>query len=205
MIHLSPFLLSPSPLSLLSLFCLHSHCIHQILESVHHIHQHDIVHRDLKVSICRGASAPPSPLPSPPHFLSSSRPLLLSLAFLHCLSHVLSVSRWSCVGVCVLSLVWFSVNGFHLFIYLSVYYFFWLEDLGLPHPPHHPLHQPSLPPLINHFFRQPHSWSSCCTDWKARSIDEWALHTHVHTYSCRENISVLQLLLNACTRVCVYT
>uniref|UniRef100_A0A8C7XQ90 Protein kinase domain-containing protein n=1 Tax=Oryzias sinensis TaxID=183150 RepID=A0A8C7XQ90_9TELE len=26
-----------------------SHCIHQILESVHHIHQHDIVHRDLKV------------------------------------------------------------------------------------------------------------------------------------------------------------
>ncbi|MED6260223.1 Calcium/calmodulin-dependent protein kinase type II subunit gamma, partial [Ataeniobius toweri] len=32
----------------LSLFCLHSHCIHQILESVHHIHQHDIVHRDLK-------------------------------------------------------------------------------------------------------------------------------------------------------------
>ncbi|XP_060894303.1 calcium/calmodulin-dependent protein kinase (CaM kinase) II beta 1 isoform X17 [Labrus mixtus] len=25
-----------------------SHCIHQILESVHHIHQHDIVHRDLK-------------------------------------------------------------------------------------------------------------------------------------------------------------
>lgn len=46
-----------------SLFCLHSHCIHQILESVHHIHQHDIVHRDLKVSICRGASAsnPPNP------------------------------------------------------------------------------------------------------------------------------------------------
>lgn len=26
-----------------------SHCIHQILESVNHIHQHDIVHRDLKV------------------------------------------------------------------------------------------------------------------------------------------------------------
>ncbi|XP_047447009.1 calcium/calmodulin-dependent protein kinase (CaM kinase) II beta 1 isoform X17 [Mugil cephalus] len=25
-----------------------SHCIHQILDSVHHIHQHDIVHRDLK-------------------------------------------------------------------------------------------------------------------------------------------------------------
>ncbi|XP_075881947.1 calcium/calmodulin-dependent protein kinase (CaM kinase) II beta 1 isoform X2 [Nelusetta ayraudi] len=25
-----------------------SHCIHQILESVHHIHQHEIVHRDLK-------------------------------------------------------------------------------------------------------------------------------------------------------------
>ncbi|XP_042345034.1 calcium/calmodulin-dependent protein kinase type II subunit beta isoform X20 [Plectropomus leopardus] len=25
-----------------------SHCIHQILESVHHIHQHDTVHRDLK-------------------------------------------------------------------------------------------------------------------------------------------------------------
>lgn len=68
-------LLSFSPtshqLSLLSLFCLHSHCIHQILESVHHIHQHDIVHRDLKVSICRGASAsnPPSPpqTPRPPN------------------------------------------------------------------------------------------------------------------------------------------
>uniref|UniRef100_A0A3B3BV70 calcium/calmodulin-dependent protein kinase n=1 Tax=Oryzias melastigma TaxID=30732 RepID=A0A3B3BV70_ORYME len=47
-----PVLLLPrssSPTSLLlSLFCLHSHCIHQILESVHHIHQHDIVHRDLK-------------------------------------------------------------------------------------------------------------------------------------------------------------
>ncbi|KAI5088409.1 calcium/calmodulin-dependent protein kinase type II subunit beta isoform X7 [Silurus meridionalis] len=27
-----------------------SHCIHQILDSVNHIHQHDIVHRDLKVS-----------------------------------------------------------------------------------------------------------------------------------------------------------
>lgn len=27
-----------------------SHCINQILESVSHIHQHDIVHRDLKVS-----------------------------------------------------------------------------------------------------------------------------------------------------------
>ncbi|KAK0138086.1 Calcium/calmodulin-dependent protein kinase type II subunit beta [Merluccius polli] len=26
-----------------------SHCIHQILDSVHHIHQHDIVHRDLKI------------------------------------------------------------------------------------------------------------------------------------------------------------
>ncbi|XP_072312906.1 calcium/calmodulin-dependent protein kinase type II subunit gamma-like [Eucyclogobius newberryi] len=29
-----------------------SHCISQILESVNHIHQHDIVHRDLKVSGC---------------------------------------------------------------------------------------------------------------------------------------------------------
>ncbi|GAA6098792.1 calcium/calmodulin-dependent protein kinase type II subunit gamma isoform X2 [Tachysurus ichikawai] len=28
-----------------------SHCIHQILDSVNHIHQHDIVHRDLKVSM----------------------------------------------------------------------------------------------------------------------------------------------------------
>uniref|UniRef100_A0A673MSS5 Protein kinase domain-containing protein n=1 Tax=Sinocyclocheilus rhinocerous TaxID=307959 RepID=A0A673MSS5_9TELE len=28
-----------------------SHCIHQILESVSHIHHHDIVHRDLKVSM----------------------------------------------------------------------------------------------------------------------------------------------------------
>lgn len=33
--------------SLSLFFC--SHCIHQILESVNHIHQHDIVHRDLKV------------------------------------------------------------------------------------------------------------------------------------------------------------
>lgn len=32
-------------------FCFSSsHCINQILESVSHIHQHDIVHRDLKVS-----------------------------------------------------------------------------------------------------------------------------------------------------------
>lgn len=31
-----------------------SHCIHQILESVNHIHQHDIVHRDLKVLTHRG-------------------------------------------------------------------------------------------------------------------------------------------------------
>lgn len=34
-----------------SLACLYSHCIHQILESVSHIHHHDIVHRDLKVSM----------------------------------------------------------------------------------------------------------------------------------------------------------
>uniref|UniRef100_A0A3Q0QVC2 Calcium/calmodulin-dependent protein kinase (CaM kinase) II beta 2 n=1 Tax=Amphilophus citrinellus TaxID=61819 RepID=A0A3Q0QVC2_AMPCI len=44
-----------------------SHCIHQILESVHHIHQHDIVHRDLKVSTCRAASASLTPL-TPPSF-----------------------------------------------------------------------------------------------------------------------------------------
>lgn len=30
-------------------FCLHSYCIHQILDSVSYAHQHDIVHRDLKV------------------------------------------------------------------------------------------------------------------------------------------------------------
>ncbi|KAJ8379328.1 hypothetical protein SKAU_G00001060 [Synaphobranchus kaupii] len=43
-----------------------SHCIHQILDSVHHIHQHDIVHRDLKVSMCSAALsclAPPLTLP----------------------------------------------------------------------------------------------------------------------------------------------
>lgn len=52
-LHLSlPSSLSPSPSSFSFLpFCLHSHCIHQILDSVHHIHQHDIVHRDLKVSM----------------------------------------------------------------------------------------------------------------------------------------------------------
>lgn len=33
-------------------FCLHSHCIHQILDSVSYTHQHDIVHRDLKVCVC---------------------------------------------------------------------------------------------------------------------------------------------------------
>lgn len=32
-------------------FCLHSHCIHQILDSVSYTHQHDIVHRDLKVCV----------------------------------------------------------------------------------------------------------------------------------------------------------
>lgn len=74
----------------LSLFCLHSHCIHQILESVHHIHQHDIVHRDLKVSICRGASALP-PYPFLPHFLSDPLrlshilPVLLLVLSHHCL------------------------------------------------------------------------------------------------------------------------
>uniref|UniRef100_A0A3Q0R053 Calcium/calmodulin-dependent protein kinase (CaM kinase) II beta 2 n=1 Tax=Amphilophus citrinellus TaxID=61819 RepID=A0A3Q0R053_AMPCI len=46
-----------------------SHCIHQILESVHHIHQHDIVHRDLKVSTCRAASASLTPL-TPPSFFT---------------------------------------------------------------------------------------------------------------------------------------
>lgn len=40
-----------------------SHCISQILESVNHIHQHDIVHRDLKVST--GLS------PQQPHTLQS--------------------------------------------------------------------------------------------------------------------------------------
>lgn len=41
-------------LFLTMLFCLHSYCIHQILDSVSHAHQHDIVHRDLKVcvSVC---------------------------------------------------------------------------------------------------------------------------------------------------------
>lgn len=32
-------------------FCLHSYCIHQILDSVSYAHQHDIVHRDLKVCV----------------------------------------------------------------------------------------------------------------------------------------------------------
>lgn len=53
--------LSPCCLSLLCcllyllltlLFCLHSHCIHQILDSVSYTHQHGIVHRDLKVFVC---------------------------------------------------------------------------------------------------------------------------------------------------------
>ena len=34
------------------LFCLHSHCIHQILDCVSYTHQHEIVHRDLKVCVC---------------------------------------------------------------------------------------------------------------------------------------------------------
>lgn len=40
-------------------FCLHSYCIHQILDSVSYAHQHDIVHRDLKVcvSLCLCARA----------------------------------------------------------------------------------------------------------------------------------------------------
>lgn len=50
------FILEWLTLLSLSLFCplfsLRSHCISQILESVNHIHQHDIVHRDLKVSGC---------------------------------------------------------------------------------------------------------------------------------------------------------
>lgn len=39
-----------SLLCLSSFYVSSSHCINQILESVSHIHQHDIVHRDLKVS-----------------------------------------------------------------------------------------------------------------------------------------------------------
>lgn len=39
-------------LFLTMLFCLHSYCIHQILDSVSYAHQHDIVHRDLKVCVC---------------------------------------------------------------------------------------------------------------------------------------------------------
>nr|XP_023402864.1 calcium/calmodulin-dependent protein kinase type II subunit gamma isoform X6 [Loxodonta africana] len=35
-----------------------SHCIHQILESVNHIHQHDIVHRDLKVLLAPQVTCP---------------------------------------------------------------------------------------------------------------------------------------------------
>ncbi|KAK1800846.1 hypothetical protein P4O66_006025 [Electrophorus voltai] len=49
---LAPPLSPPSSIffcpSFLSRLC--SHCIHQILDSVGHIHHHDIVHRDLKVS-----------------------------------------------------------------------------------------------------------------------------------------------------------
>lgn len=39
-----------SPVCFSSVSVSFSHCINQILESVSHIHQHDIVHRDLKVS-----------------------------------------------------------------------------------------------------------------------------------------------------------
>lgn len=44
------FFFSPSFIFSVSPFVSLSHCINQILESVSHIHQHDIVHRDLKVS-----------------------------------------------------------------------------------------------------------------------------------------------------------
>ncbi|ROL54047.1 Calcium/calmodulin-dependent protein kinase type II subunit beta [Anabarilius grahami] len=48
-----------------------SHCIHQILESVSHIHHHDIVHRDLKEHTpTRADSRRPPPSPhTPVHFL----------------------------------------------------------------------------------------------------------------------------------------
>uniref|UniRef100_A0A3Q1GIT8 Calcium/calmodulin-dependent protein kinase type II delta 1 chain-like n=1 Tax=Acanthochromis polyacanthus TaxID=80966 RepID=A0A3Q1GIT8_9TELE len=80
-----------------------SHCIHQILESVHHIHQHDIVHRDLKVSICREASAsltllPISPVPTTfACFLSFLRSFLSSFLPPSSISSVRVVSCQSLV------------------------------------------------------------------------------------------------------------
>lgn len=57
--------------------CVCSHCINQILESVSHIHQHDIVHRDLKVRHDRitvflsSLHYPSSPVLSAPSRLAS--------------------------------------------------------------------------------------------------------------------------------------
>lgn len=52
-------------LFLTMLFCLHSYCIHQILDSVSYAHQHDIVHRDLKVCVCVRAFHSAAFVPSP--------------------------------------------------------------------------------------------------------------------------------------------
>lgn len=77
----------------------YSHCISQILESVNHIHQHDIVHRDLKVSGC--------PLLWQPHththlcswpwqHTDGSWLLHLSLFLPPCISASISVFFFSC-------------------------------------------------------------------------------------------------------------
>lgn len=85
-------------LSVCPLFSLRSHCISQILESVNHIHQHDIVHRDLKVSGC--------PLPWQPCTYTHTythTPLLVAMA----------THRW------------LSVSSFPLhFLLLSLFIFF---------------------------------------------------------------------------------
>ena len=70
--------------SVCPLFSQRSHCISQILESVNHIHQHDIVHRDLKVSGC--------PLPWQPHTqMRAHTPLFVAMATHRWLSVALSL------------------------------------------------------------------------------------------------------------------
>lgn len=74
-------------------FCLHSFCIHQILDSVSYAHQHEIVHRDLKVCVCAALVLAPrlAPVPISILFVPVFQTCLCLLSVRLCVSLSLSV------------------------------------------------------------------------------------------------------------------